>query len=409
MIVINTKLRFLQCLFLLIFSIAVSCAEEKESEKAFDIVFEKSQTIAIDGLFVNNYNEGCCLTVVHGKFLVGYNAPRKTLDVFDLERMTSMYQYTLENQGPDAIGKPLRLFMTDISEVFIITKNELIKAKSSPNKSLSVESRFDLNDYGQNKISNFDYDNFQLVVKNTFGIGVGLENTMAYDSVGDRVFLPKYSVIQNDFEPEYFENTLGGWLDLNTGMFTDSNIPYSDYLKKNGLNIPYLYDIQNLWNGKELVYSFAASPSLFVYNSSSESISEKVLPTDALASVVAKPLESFEGVKFGNVKSTMKGMAYGINAVQHFQPVWDPYRKLYYRVSKIKDTKGNESFLVKRYGNHVLTVYNEDFQMVGEAPLPEDFDVTVLVTKEKLLVPLKSNDIEDELRFGLIILNGLKK
>ncbi|MFT6871980.1 MAG: hypothetical protein ACJAVN_000985 [Roseivirga sp.] len=199
----------------------------------------------------------------------------------------------------------------------------------------------------------------------------------------------------------------GGWLDLNTGKYSEPNIFYSKYLQENGVNIPYLYDVQTLWNGKELVYTFAASPSIFVYSPSSKSISEKVLPNSALANVTAKPLENFKGVRFDNVESTMVGMAYSINSVQHFQPIWDPYRKLYYRISKVKDTDGNKAFPPKRYGNHVLTIYNEDFQMVGEAKLPEDFDATVLVTKDKLLVPLKTQDKEEELRFGRIILGEL--
>ena len=391
--------------------ILISCSENQEGKtKRLEVTFQTNELISVDERFVNNYNQSCCLAVFNDTFLAGYNKPRKTIDVFNTKSMISVTQYRIENVGPDAIGEVLGLSMNNnASDIIIMTGNELVKTRvNSLTGGLRVVSRYDLKDFQDYKIKGFDYDNFQLAIKNTFGIRVGLENAMAYDSLSDRVYLAKYNVIQNDFQPEYFQHTLGGWLDLKTNSYIETNLYFSDYLKENGVNIPYLYDVQTLWNGKELIYSFAASPNLFVYNPSSESVSKKVLPKDAKANVTAKPLKNYNGVRFGDTESTMVGMAYGINSVQHFQPVWDPYRKLYYRISKIKDTEGNKAFLPKRYGNHVLTIYNDDFQMVGEASWPEDFDATVLVTKDKVLVPLKSQDKEDELRFGRVILTGVK-
>lgn len=386
----------------------MSCSDNKDKKtKTFDVIFQTNEIISVDERFVNNYNQSCCLATFDDTFLAGYNKPRKTIDVFDTKGMISVAQYDIQNEGPDAIGEVVGLSIINTSDIIIMTSSELVKAKvNSSTRGLSVISRYDLKDFQDHKIKGFDYDNFQLAIKNTFGIRVGLENAMAYDPLLNRVYLAKYNVIQNDFQSEYFQHHIGGWIDLAANSYTEPNLYYSEYLKENGVSIPYLYDVQTLWNGKELIYSFAASPSLFVYNPSSESVSEKMLPTDALASVTAKPLENFEGVKFGNVKSTMKGMAYSINAVQHFQPIWDSYRKLYYRISKIKDTEGNESFPPKRYGNHVLTIYNEAFEMVGESSWPEDFDATILVTKHKLLVPLKSQNVEEELKLGRIILTG---
>ena len=391
--------------------ILISCSENQEGKtKRLEVTFQTNELISVDERFVNNYNQSCCLAVFNDTFLAGYNKPRKTIDVFNTKSMISVTQYRIENVGPDAIGEVLGLSMNNnASDIIIMTGNELVKTRvNSLTGGLRVVSRYDLKDFQDYKIKGFDYDNFQLAIKNTFGIRVGLENAMAYDSLSDRVYLAKYNVIQNDFQPEYFQHTLGGWLDLKTNSYIETNLYFSDYLKENGVNIPYLYDVQTLWNGKELIYSFAASPNLFVYNPSSESVSKKVLPKDAKANVTAKPLKNYNGVRFGDTESTMVGMAYGINSVQHFHPVWDPYRKLYYRISKIKDTEGNKAFLPKRYGNHVLTIYNDDFQMVGEASWPEDFDATVLVTKDKVLVPLKSQDKEDELRFGRVILTGVK-
>ncbi|MFT6871981.1 MAG: hypothetical protein ACJAVN_000986 [Roseivirga sp.] len=205
---------FGKSLILLIGILSTSCLLDKEEDKevkTFNLSFLTDEVIQINELFVNNYNEGCCLTVYKFFFLIGYNAPRKTIDVFDTELMAPVNQYTIENQGPDAIGEPIGLLMTDSSQILIMTDNELVKVVvNNVNRSLTVVSRYDLKDFRKNIVGNFNYVDFQLVIKNTFGLKLGLENTMSYDSVSNSVFLAKYNVIQNDFESEYFQNALGG-------------------------------------------------------------------------------------------------------------------------------------------------------------------------------------------------------
>ncbi len=176
---------------------------------------------------------------------------------------------------------------------------------------------------------------------------------------------------------------------------------------ENGSKIPYLYEPQFLLNGDQLIYSFASMPDFFVYDLKDKSLEKKMLPKSALANVEAEPIEDFDGVSINDINSTMIGMRYSINSVQHFQPVWDKYREVYYRISKVKDTKGSNDFLVKRFGNHVLTVLDSDFNFLGEIKLPDNFDASVLVTKDRILIPLKSQSVENTFELGELKIDGI--
>lgn len=399
----------LHSVFMLSLLALCSCGK-KDSYNISNVEVEfKEVSIEIGGFFVNDYNRSCCLSSVGEKYLAGYNLPSRTVDLYDADNMIPIKQIKLLSEGPNAIGDLRNLIMIDLSNALVLTKNELIKVKVNEDADeFLVNSRYDLADFQQNRITGFNYDSFQLMIKNTFGLQTGLENFLAYDAENDRVFLPKYSVLVNDFQKEYFSNALGGWINLKSNTYNEEGVFYSEYLIKNGTQIPYLYDIQALWNGSNLIYSFPATPDLFVHNPSSETLSRKSVKDGALSDVIAEPIEDFKGVTFEDINSTMIGMNYSINSVQHFQPIWDPYRKLYYRVSKVKDTQGEKSLMVKRFGNHVLTIFDEEFDMLWEGEYPTNFDATVLVTKDKLLVPLKDQESEDRFQLGTIELNGFK-
>ncbi|NVK44468.1 MAG: DUF4221 family protein [Oceanospirillaceae bacterium] len=389
---------------------ALCCCGKKDSYNISKVEVEfKEVSLEIDGFFVNDYNRSCCLSSVGEKYLAGYNLPSRTVDLYDADNMIPIKQIKLLSEGPNAIGDLRNLIMIDLSNALVLTKNELIKVKvNESTNEFTVVSRHDLFDIQFNPIAGFDYQDFQLVVKNTFGLLIGLENTLAYDHEKDRVFLPKYSLTLNDFQAEYFSNELGGWVDLRNNTYEELPVFYSEYLRENGTQIPYLYDIQTLWNGSEIVYSFPASPEIFVFNLSSNKLKKQVVTAGSLSDGFAKPLEGFKGVSLENIEASMKGTSYSINSVQHFQPIWDPYRKLYYRVSKVKDTQGEKSLMVKRFGNHVLTIFDEEFDILWEGEYPANFDATVLVTKDKLLVPLKDQESEDRFQLGTIELNGFK-
>ncbi len=211
-------------LLALVFSSLVFSSCEKSVEKAILTFNFDLYEINIDDYFVNDYNQRCCLSSFDDKYLAGYNGVMKAIDVYDTEKAKPFLQIKIPSEGPNAIGDLKAWSVSSLSKVILITKNELVYSQVSKDNQLEVISRHDLQDFQDHPVVGFDYDNFQLLTKNTFGLAVGMANSIAFDSKNNKVFLPKYGVIINDYEDKYFTESLGGWIDIRSNTYVEEKV-----------------------------------------------------------------------------------------------------------------------------------------------------------------------------------------
>lgn len=396
--------------FLFGFLIILSCSENgsdlESYSKNLSVSFDKTDAFELNPKYLSTYNYGCCLQISQDTLLVGYNKPNQSIDILNTKSLSPVKQVHLDNEGPNYVGTLRKMNYINDSLVLMLTQRELVVGKVNESNKIIVMDRFDLFNDDKHPITNFDYDRFKVEVISNSQLLDGSRPKLPYDSVNHRVYIRKYSTL-SDNNLEYFTFNLGGWINLSNGSYSDVNsIMYPDFIRENGANLPFLYKQQVTILPKGLIYGFAVTPEIFLYEPTKNKDLVTVTPELKESKDYAKPISDFSGVSTSNLESTRKALLFFEHSAQHFPIVWDKYRKLYYRISKTetneeqKDYRGHR---IRRFGHHYLSIFNQEFDVLTEVKLPVDFDARILITQNSVLFPLKDPESENSFKLGQLI------
>jgi len=211
-----------------------------------------------------------------------------------------------------------------------------------------------------------------------------------------------FNIVANIPTPHFYEYPTIGIFDIEKGTLTKiANFP--DFVQQGRIwmNFNPFYCLNNR---NELVYSFAMSDSIYIYNLDN-SVSNSV-------SVKSKYIDSIPPMTQGMEHNRKYNSEYQITQNFYRTLLYDKYKNLYYRVAVHYQDLVNEDGSINQYGSNPwsIIIMDSDFNIIDEVMMePNKYRLdSLMVSKEGLLIQIQDELIEsgNQLVFELFDLGG---
>jgi len=339
------------CLALFCFS----CS--KESAPQADLIWTlESDTVIIKGGDEILYLEGNLHTSALStdeKFLYNFNHYDHTLEKIDLESLVLVDKIKFEQEGPNGTGR-------QIYDLRMIDESSINLSSYFNSNIFSLEGkvlkRFNLYNHGWDKPLLNDNEQFR--------------DNMLIPGHNDQLFTIVFNMEDNSFEARK--------INLSDQVISIYNIDPERKLPRFSFKVPSISSDPMLGpalflstaNGN-IIISSNITNELYLYDPNKDLFSE-IKSQNTLTKTEKQGI--YSGT-YGSVEELIGDYIKTVEEINFSPPIWDKSNELYYRFSfiiKYSDDKDEEELLPSRlYTDTFLTIYDKDFNMVGEMPVPQ--------------------------------------
>lgn len=315
----------------------------------------QTSTISIDTInipigetYLQNYT--ALKNKVINNLQYAYNIKLHTIDIFDLKKNKALHQIQLEKEGPNGIPN---LSAFDINSDTIIIQNQsnyiLVDHSGHVLKRLSKETI-------NNKINDKNY-----LIESPNNITINNFETLNYNTSNNELIIPIGLTDPHNLKGKFCIASIC----IDSENITLLPIPFPDLLSDKyygKLSKPQLINKDSL-----IIYNFANSSDIYLFNQKSEKIIKIDIKSDYTENI-SKDLD-----KDANAK---KQLDYYFHSLFFHGIQYDKYRNQYYRLHRNKSDDPSAFNNRETY----LTIINSLFNKVDEIKLPTNlypiFDIT---------------------------------
>ncbi|MEE9371801.1 MAG: DUF4221 family protein [Saprospiraceae bacterium] len=267
-----------------------------------------------------------------------------SIQLFDFESTALVKKINLEIGGPDGVGMPNGLVYKSIDSMYIINSNRyevvLINRYGNVQKRINILRNTNPN------------ENTGMFLPHTSSKAILYKKNMYTSVIPDR----------NPFDPSFYDGHTQLKIDLKSDSFQYfGNYPNSMRKKIWAIDPFIFYSTQN---DDEILFSYSVDDYLMIYNIEEDKY-DKVL---AISKFSPKSFVSFNESNNGDPTQ------FSISTLLYGPIIWDPYRKLYYRMVQSGISPKRDDGTPNTYYDKPLSiiVLNEDKEKLGEVELPFD-------------------------------------
>lgn len=344
---------------IILLAIIMSCSNRTNHQSKTNIqqVFD-TVSIDITGRELPNYYYTTGI-IINSELInwVGYNNFEHCLDFYDLTTKKLTKKLQLDQQGPNGIKKFGRFIFASEDSIIIQGNTCLYKIDTSGTV-LERRTNSDLVNYGE------------FIFINMMEVGFP-ENNIAYENGKLYAYiLPPESMF---WEKDFYKKPIIASIDISTGLVRLLPIYYPEEASPNRL-FGYLLKPYIFCFDDELIYNFPFSSKVYRYDMEDEKLDIFDIPSD-LTKNESTPLD------FSLFKGNRESFAISehfLNALHFHKIIYDPFNELFYRVHTIVPDKND----VTKQRNNYLSIFDKDFQKVGEIELDKKLFINNYVPSE---------------------------
>lgn len=325
--------------------------------------------IPIDEQYTQNYT--ALRNRIQSNHFYGFNNKLHTIDIFDLYNKKHVSKIEIQKEGPNGIPN-LNAF-TVISDSIIIQNSShfiIIDQNGSIVKKISKEK---LN----TALNNSDYS-----LQPTYVTLANFED-IAYDNKRNELIAPVNSINPRQLKNKNCIASIhlnSEKVELLPVYFPESVI--DKYYGK--LGVP-----QILCKGDSLIYNFANSSHIYIFNRITKAITDHTIES-AYTSNISEALDENADMK--------KQFDHYLHALFFHSIQYDKDRNQYYRIH----TDKNDDISAFNNKDTYLTIMNADFEKIDEIKLPANFYPIFNVTKQGLLFEFMQAPEENAFSYMMI-------
>lgn len=313
------------------------CSPDKERVESLQITQERIK-ISIEATELNSYQEYATYQDSTNE-LVAYNPARHSLDFFDLEKQLAVKSSSLEEEGPNGIGKVRSIYWHNSDSLFLFERGKLHIVQESGEKVDSFDLYMLYGDLGIGEpICNFY---FKLIFNPSFNQVYFFQSPLT-------------------FEPEAtVKLPLVSSLNLGTKEIKMLPIYHSDHFQELDGQVGFIASMGfGGFLNQDMIYNFQYESSLYSYSITTQEIS-------------ASKIHENKEIPF--VQKSDNPEIYNRHAIEnvHFlASVSDPWENLIYRLSWGKPNKEDSSvsFLDKSLK---VAVFDKELNFIQDFDLPD--------------------------------------
>ena len=316
---------------------------------------------------------------IHSNILCCYNAVTNSLDFFDLNTKSILSKSKIPSPSLDIVNNVYGIFYHNQDSIFIMSRSYITMSDSSGKlkKIIPLNSK-SANPYFK-KRNIYDWDT---------------NNNLFFQQKSNQIYAPALSINKPADSKDYYSQPILVSVDMNNNNFiTEIPISYSPLYRENYfgfMNNPaftYLPD-------NRIISSFPIEPNLYIYDphsTSSHIAGGAIDPHNAVA----------EHLDWSAVHDDDKKLKHDIENVNYTSFLYDPIRKLYYRLQYDPLPRDNRNSGTQNDRKQILTVFNNKLEIIAVTELNDRryFFYSAFVTKDGLYIPAPSG--KNSLRFKI--------
>lgn len=345
-------------------------------------------SIEISEFQLSDYAYSSVLKTDSENYFYGYNSALHRIDKFSINDQKFLESIPLNMDGPDAVESPFDFFIQSSDSIFYYGT-----------------------DYSLNLLGHDGVVKKRNILPLTNGFGgasnrqVGyishpIKFKLHYDTESNSVFFHSYSMESASNRVEYYQVPILAEFHLTTGEIDKYPFYFPDSYLQEGAYFGEYIDPNIVISDSLIIFSFPNSPVINVYDREQKKLKSKRVESQFTRNKVASmPPQNYSEIhlRFNHL----------IENPYFYTTVFDPYRKLFYRVHRGEHPNpdlnlGNVDF---SYTRDYLTVMDQDLNVLEEMELPTHKynALSFFVTKEGLHFPfshyLNEEVNEDKLVF----------
>lgn len=330
----------------------LACSQKKDQsifEDKISNISQDSIIIDISGRELPTYSNFTSLFIDSASeypIFLGYNHYEHSFDYFDLFGKKLLKKVSLEYEGPNGIRK--------FGNFVFINHDTILVFESMYFYKISGVGYV----YLRKKYSDLEKGrNFQFINEISMQYP---ENNLCY--VDGRIYMHVVPLEALFWEKVFYDRPLIASISLESNSVDFLNIKYPEEANPDRL-FGYLLKPYILKRNDELIYNFPFSSKIYTYDLSEKSVS--VFEGESqFTKNESEPLD-FNLFK-GRLTSPETGKHF-INSLHFHKVVYDPYKKLFYRVhtKKVEKSENSKKPLMLKY----LCIFDDNFNKIAEMQL----------------------------------------
>jgi Domain of unknown function (DUF4221) len=218
-----------------------------------------------------------------------------------------------------------------------------------------------------------------------------------FDTITNKLLIGQYCSSCGFNDKKYFQQNIKVALDLSTKKFKE--IPFSFSNKYQQGYYGFANTAYHIMNDSFSIFSFQADPNIYVYNMKNGNLSVKGGQSSFHSSI--------NELSLTDKNDSNKKMAHLTLSPLYLEILWDPYRKLYYRIFAKAQLERNPDGSYNSWRNkpRVLMVFDENFSLVTEIALDKTFIFFPIFVAEKGLYinAMKEKTLNENTQFFKIL------
>jgi hypothetical protein len=227
-------------------------------------------------------------------------------------------------------------------------------------------------------------------------------NDLYFDEGSKQLNIPQISVEKPQGSSDYYELPFLAKVEIgNNNTITSLPVSYSSLYKLNYygfMNYP-----QVIYPSKDIiVYTFPIEPNIYIFDRKSNTtkvVGGAIGPHNSIST-------SINWEASYDDDSKLKNMIENVNYVRF---LYDPFRKLYYRLQYDALPEKNRETETQNDSHQILTIFNNKFQIIGVKDLTDRryYLYTAFVAKKGLYLPAAKGN--STLRFKILTISNNEK
>lgn len=340
-------------LLLILTCILLSCGNRGENNTAHILKFELDTLMVDAGEEILDLKWQDFAISPDGRFLYNFNGHDHTLEKIDLEELRLAKKLPFEKEGPNG------------------TVNAVHYLHMLDNGHIHLSDKWTLGQFQLNGTRTVNYD--------LYNNGLDGDVLTEYEHLYSNIILPE--------QPETVFVLVSNWkdktynlrkMDFGDRLITKYEIDPEQNLSKFSFKVPSLskdpilkpYLYLSVGNG-HLIISSNITNEIHLYNAKGDSLVSK---NNQLRLTASEKTGKFPGT-YATMEEMMVDYQKVLEDVNFSPPVWDKENKKYYRFSYTIDfeeeKEPDELFPEIKNRKVYLSVYDKDFELLAEAPVPQ--------------------------------------
>ncbi len=337
---------FYVCVALLLI---ISCDRDKNGDVVNDTILTirneidlkldyDTVSIEFDSIFLFNYKKFSSNGIIYA----GYNSSHHSIDLFDLEKEQIMKSISLSREGPESIGIVKGIFFHSIDSIFLVSDGSLCIFDSEGRLTRNI-----------------------LINRSELYLSPGNEaNNVFFDRLDKSIYIQNIDNQYGQCSKDHYKVSILAKIRLDNESI--ELLPL--YYPKIYSNSYYGFCVEPQYSfiDKRVILTFPIESSVYVYN-----IETKLTRGYGGESLLSKSLA--EPLPWSACNDNDLKMRHFIENVNFQRVIYDKWRNLFYRFH-LSDIKGPDSqgrFKGPNQKKQILTIFNENFEVLGEIELNE--------------------------------------